>query len=425
MRIIIMALAAFFLSLASADGQELTIAVSPHLSADQRQDQGEAILRFLANEVGRGETAQIINAYDLVPIATFSVPDNRAYENPRAKIAVNREAVAALLTLEPTFHRAPGDVEFPINLPGLLRYLAARSGTSGDLIIIGSPLYDMPLEAHLSMASGGVPGDGLIRATRGISPFGASGEGQSLQGVRVHFAAIDQGWALHDRHAFAVERFTTLLIEAFGAELVTFAGDMETVFSQLRDGATAPNHGFVLEDTDKREILYFRADTAPRALLRDMSDGAASYTGPSRVDGEIEIGLFWPCQSCDFDLHVRPEAGAAVLSYLNHRSPEGRFYKDIRHGADDDRSLEVIVLDGPVDLSALGVWVNFYGGNVQSYGRAELRITIAGHTYVRPVEITARAGDGGAGRAEVIENSAADMAWSTINLLALLRGRDE
>ncbi len=395
---VLLALVAVGLVCGPAKAQDLYIALSPHVSEEQRQAQGEAVIRFLAEEVEPGESAVILNAYDLTPVATFAVPENRAYENPRAKLTANRAALVAILTLEPELPRASNSVDCPINLPGLLRHMAQAYPGGGDLIIIGSPLYDMPRESHVSMASGGVPGDGLIQATRGVSPFGAADAGDALSSYRVHFAAIDPEWALHDRHAFAVERFITLLIEAHGAELVSFADDMETVFSQVRRGAERRVHGFVLEETNKREMLHYRANTAPRALARDMSGGDAAYTGPDVIDGPVEFGLYWPCEACDLDLHVRHGEDGRIFSYLDSEpGPDGAFYKNFRLGPDDDRSLEVIDLEGPVDLSAVLIAVNLYAGHQPGGAPGELRITIDGHTYVRPFVIAAETGNLGGG----------------------------
>ncbi|MFT6660691.1 MAG: hypothetical protein ACJA0K_000668 [Maricaulis maris] len=414
----------FILSVAaSASAQDLLIAISPHVSEQERQSQGEAVVRFLAEHVAPGRSAEIINAYDLSPIATFTVPDNRAYQNPRAKVTANRAAIAAILRLEPQSQRAATAIAYPLDLPGLLRFVgnAYALDSETDLIILGSPLYDMPAEAHVSMTTGGVPGDGLIRATRGTSPFGAGDVRVELEGLRVHFAAIDPDWALHDRHAFAVERFTTLLVEAYGAEMVSFSNDVDTVFNQVRRGAEARPNGFVLEETDKRQILFFRPNTAPRAIGRDANGERASYTGPSNVDGPVEIALFWPCQTCDLDLHVEAHPGAARLSYRNRETSEGQFYKDIRTGPADDRSLETIDLHGPVDLTTLSIWINAYGANAPNGVEVELRITIDGRTYARPLRLEATVGDFGAGREGVIENGATDPAWIAIDPLALLR----
>ncbi len=401
----------------------LIIAVSPHVSEDQRQTQGEAVIRFLAEDVGRGQSAVILNAYELSQIAVFSVPDNRAYENPRAKVTANRAAIAGLLTLEAQ-DAYSGAVDYPIDLPGLLRYVAEAFPGGGDLVIIGSPLYDMPLEAHLSMADGGVPGDGLIRATRGVSPFGASGAGAALSGYRVHFAAIDTGWPLHDRHAFAVERFVTLLIEANGAQLVSFAGDLATVLDRVRRGAEPRPHGFVLEDTDKREILYFRPNTAPRALARDMSGGDAAYSGAETVDG-LEIGLYWSCETCDLDLYVS-EPGGEVISYLNREPREGAaFFKNLRSGPDDDRSLEVVILDGRIDLSEVFLGVNLYAGHSPEGATGELRYTIDGHTYVRAFRIAAETGNYGEGMRVIADGDVTEgepnSAWVFARALTTLR----
>lgn len=402
----------------------LIIAVSPHVNETERQTQGEEVIRFLAEEVGRGGEAVLLNAYDLTQIATFAVPDNRAYENPRAKVTANRAAIAGLMTFEAEGAHA-GGVDHPIDLPGLLRYVASTYPDGGDLVIIGSPLYDMPREAHVSMADGGVPGDGLIRATRGVSPFGAAGAGEALAGYRVHFAAIDPEWALHDRHAFAVERFVTLLIEANGAELVSFAGDLATVLSQVRRDALPQPHGFVLEDTDKREMLYFSANTAPRALARDMSGGDAAYTGGEIVENGIEIGLYWPCAPCDLDLYVR-EPGGEVVSYINREPGDGlSFYKNLRSGPDDDRSLEVVILDGPVDLNEVSIGVNLYSGHSPDGATGELRFTIDGHTYVRPFQIAAETGNYGQGMRVIGDGEAVEgetnRAWVFARALTTLR----
>lgn len=421
MRALIILLFTILAPLTASSAESLTIAVSPHVDETQRRAQAEAVIRYLAAEVEPGQSALILNAYDLIPVGAFKVPDKRAYENPRAKLAVNRNVIAALMTLEPQSNRESAQIDYPVDLPGLLHYLGDTHAGGGDLIVIGSPLYDLPQEAHLSMARGGVPGDGFIRATRRTSPLGAAGEADALPGLRVHFAAIDPDWALHDRHAFAVERFITLLVEAFGAELASFSSDLETAFMQAGRSAPPRSHGFTLEETDKLEILYFRPNAAPRTAVRDMTQGPVAYTGPALVQGDVEIGLFWTCESCDLDVHVQARPGADILSYLNHQSPEGRFFKDIRSGGDDERSLEIVTLSGPVDLSALELWVNLYAGDTPGGAELELRVTIGSRTYQRALSLEAETGDGGAARGRVIEQGESDPAWLAVDLVTLLR----
>jgi hypothetical protein len=407
----------------TANAQDLTIALSPHVSEAERREQGEATLRFLATHLQPGESAEIVNAYDLSPLATFEVPEGRAYENPRAKLNVNRQAVAAVLQIESSSERQANEVQRPINLPGLLRYLGETGplGEGHDVVIIGSPLYDMPLEANVSMRGGRVPGDGLIRGTRGSSPFGAEGMAGHLSGARIHFVALDTDWAMHDRHAFAVERFTALLVEAHGGHLVSFANDPASVFRAVETGSQTPERSFVLEDTDKLEMLIFPAESGLLSTGRNMANGDLVYTGPSRIDGPVEISLYWPCETCDLDLHVRAAPDAAILSYLRHNTSQGRFTRDVRMGGADRRALETIILNGPVELEALQLWVNFYGGASAGGADSELRVTFGGTTYVRELHIPAPSGDGGTHRTTVIDGEQSDAAWLAITPLALIR----
>ena len=423
MSVLITVLALTWLSASPSEAQNLTIAISSQTNEAERQEQGEAVLRFLAGNIEPGHWAEVIDAYDLTPVATFSVPEGRAYQNPRAKIAVNRQAAAQILRLEPSLARSANEVQRPINLPGLLRYLGeARSlGEGHDLIIIGSPLYDMPREPAVSMREGRVPGDGLIQGTRGSSPFGADGMEDRLAGVRVHFIALDPGWALNDRHAFAVERFTALLVEAFGADLVSFSNDAESGFASVAARASTPDRGFILEETDKMEMLIFASEMGPIASGRDMETGRRFYVGPSMVSDRVEIGLYWPCSACDLDIYARPNNAAQIIYYGRDATPEGRFFKNFRMGSEDRRAQEQIVLDGPIDLSALRIWVNFYGGRSNGGAEAELRINIGGETYTRPLRIPANAGNGGAGQSAVTGNGAENPAWIAIEPLSLLR----
>ncbi|WP_271184909.1 hypothetical protein [Maricaulis virginensis] len=416
-------LALFWLPLTPSEAQNLTIAISSQTSDAERQEQGEAVLRFLASSVEPGQSAEIVDAYDLTPVATFSVPEGRAYQNPRAKIAVNRQAAAQILRLEPDLARSANEVQRPINLPGLLRYLGEACSLDGghDLVIIGSPLYDMPREPGVSMREGRVPGDGLIQGTRGSSPFGADGMGDRLAGVRVHFIALDPGWALNDRHAFAVERFTALLVDAFGADLVSFSNDMDSGFASVAAQASAPDRGFILEETDKMEMLIFASEMGPIASGRDMDTGRRFYVGPPMINDRVEIGLYWPCSSCDLDIYARPHDDAQIVYYGRISTPQGRFFKAFRMGSEDHRAQEQIVLDGPIDLSALRIWVNFYGGRSSGGAEAELRITIGGETYTRPLRIPANAGNGGAGQSAVTGDGADNPAWVAIEPLSLLR----
>lgn len=405
----------------AAHAQNLVVALSPHVSEAERREQGEAVLTFLAETLRPGESADIIDGYGLARVATFAVPENRAYENPRARLNANRDAARAVLTLAPRAEREAGGVQRPLNFPGLLRYVGETYDGPLDLVVIGSPLYDMPLEPRASMAGGGVPGDGYIQSSRDETPFGAAGSADLLSGVRVHFAAIDPDWALHDRHAYAVERFNALEVRAFGGELVSFADDMETVFARVENHVSAPARDWQLEQTDKRDMIVFAPNTGSPASARDVQRGTGPYTGPARVGGPVLVGLYWECAVCDLDLYVRASPSADTLSYLLKDSPEGHFGKSFRQGAADTGDLEAILLDGPVNLADLRIWIDFYGGTAPGGVNAELRVTVGDFTYVRPVNIPAREGDYGVSRELVIGVGGNDPAWLEFEALALLR----
>ena len=81
------------------------------------------------------------------------------------------------------------------------RHLEAR-----DVVVIGSPLYDNPLDSGFSMAHGLFPSDGHLSASRELTVFGAKETPNILDGWRIHMAYGDNAAVMrNDRHSYYIQ----------------------------------------------------------------------------------------------------------------------------------------------------------------------------------------------------------------------------
>lgn len=419
--------AALVFTLASASlarAQELMIGLSPFQEPAQAETQVKAVLQFLTQQVPQGGSALVFDAYSLRTLGVFAVPEKSAYRHPKAKIKTNRQMVANLFQFARQAHIPVGGQEpritGAIRWPQALRFVGEHYPASqgSDVILLGSPLFDDPAEKDFSMSQGLIPGDGHLTHGRSVTPYGIQGQDTLLTNWRVHLGFPDATWRRDDHHGYFVQRFWTLHVEGQGGAMVTFTGDLPTLWQRVRTNAPAPPHAYRLEGTDKLEMIVLRPPVVreqpsiyERPLTRTPLASELVHQAPN-----VEIGLSWDCAECDLDLYARNGPDQEVLFYRHKESASGHYFKDWMRSPRATHGFETIVFYVPVDLHSLWLAVNFYGGTTKTGVQGELRLSLAGQTYARTFHFTPQAGNNGEGRETILETGTSESPhWMVID----------
>ncbi|MDR4468472.1 MAG: hypothetical protein MRJ68_09265 [Nitrospira sp.] len=420
----------FLLALVSpAQGRDLAIGLSPYQETDAAQRQVKSVLQFLTETLESGESALLFDAYRIHTLGTFTVPNNPAYRHPKAKIQANRQTVAALLAFAKAAKAPQGESEpgviGAIRLPQALAFLGTNypSSQESDIMLLGSPIYDDPSEKQFSMRRNYIPGDGHLRKSRATTPYGIKGQDALLAKHRVHLGYPDERWKHGDHHVYHVLRFWTLYIEGQGGKLVTFTGDMTTLFERVKSKAPAPQHTYKAETTDKLEMIQLRPPSVERRATiyeRPLSETPVSPQALDRAEN-VEVGITWECGRCDLDLYGQSDPQATALSYLNTQTPEGEYFRDWTRSPRASNGYETLAFRVPVDLGTMLLAVNFYQGSSPGGVKGELRISLNGKTYAQAFHLPASGGNSGAGRQQTLSlRRAVNEHWLVIDPLAVL-----
>lgn len=411
----------------SSAAREAVVILSPHASTSEKLATVKAVAQHLAETVAPGKVAQVVNGMSGEEIGAFAVPDQpERFDNPRAKMRVNRAFFAALKHFAET--DAP-EGAFPgqIDLPGILRRVGASypAAIERDLIFFKTaPIAHDDRSPGFSMQGGVVPNDGHLSASRADSLYGAKGEEALLRNYVVHWGSDGADWAVSDRHAHFLERFIAVSLNARGATLVTFATDGATALRNAKAGLETPLGPYELEATERRAMIHFQPKaTAPRVSIyeRELSE-AVPTEAMLRAASRVEVAIRWTCD-CDFDLAVKTPGAAQAISFRHPVTAIGTLFKDFRNARSLNNGFETVALPGPVDLSALLVAVNLYSGQAPSSSTAEIRVAVDGETWGRTFQVPASSGNGGRGFEETMRSGvAANPAWLVIDPVAVILG---
>lgn len=412
-----------------ASAHELIIGLSPYQDSAKAEAQVKTVLQFVTDTLEPGESALLFDAYNIQSLGTFAVPLNPAYRHPKAKIMANRQVVTAMLAFARAARTPKGGSEpavmGAIRLPQSLAFIGQNypHKENAQVVLLGSPLYDDPAERAFSMNQGRIPGDGNFSHGRADTPYGIKGQEALLAQRNIHLAFGDESWRRDDHHGHYVQRFWTLYIEGQGGKLVTFTGDLPTLWQRVRAHTPPLAHSYTVEHSDKLEMLILKS--------RDVKEKASIYDRPvtqtafpmERLTGasNIEIGVSWDCPACDIDLFTQHQNSETPLSYLNKETPSGLYYKDWRQSPRNVNGLETVAYRVPVDLNNLLIAVNFYGGSAVNGVQGELRISLGGQTYAKAFYVPAQEGNHGHGREETLKSKqAANANWLVIDPLEVL-----
>ncbi|MDM3871804.1 hypothetical protein QSV34_10620 [Porticoccus sp. W117] len=401
----------------NADAKTLVVGVSPYMNEATYQVQSKELLLALTEKMELGDEAVFIDAYQLQVIGRYSLPNKSAYRSAKARLKYNARVAKALINWPKTVPAAVKRPQTPgaVKLPQFLRYIAlnhagAMDEKGGDILILGSPYYDVPEDEVFSMAAATVPGDGHLKASRAVSVYGAADFPELLRGWRVH-QVYGKGFNYpSDRVEFAVERWWVLYVEAMGGVFSTFTRDIAPAVDRALSGAKAPPHNHVPEDTERLQMIHLYVDDQTNALPiqeRPLTVTPIAQSSVTHAEN-VTIGLSWQC-ACDLDLFARPHAGADILSFAKHKTTEGRYYQDVQgklpaNQATSEQGMETIVFSKGVDLTQLQIVVGFYSGNAPGGVQGELRIGIGDKTYAHRFNIPASKGN----KANMVKESFAE-----------------
>jgi len=413
----------------SLHARDVLIGLSPfHTDKAEAKAEVKRVIQFLLHTVKPGEQAMIFDAYHLDTIGVFAVPKNPSYRHPKAKLRVNASLIKKILAFADRAMKPTGDIRPSVSgalrLPHFLAFLGENHASSQprDVLVFGSPLFDDPNEKGFSMAHGHIPGDGNLQLSRSQTPYGIKGHGNILRNFRIHLA-FPNGWERDDHHSFFVKRFWALWVQGQGGSLVTFTGDLPTVFQRVKTRAPAPKHSYELEKTDKLEMILLRPPEVKHHTSlyeRPLSDHPFSLADVSRLS-EVEIGITWDDPQSDLDLYVQHGAQAEPLYYLNTETAEAKYYKDFMNSPRATNGYETVSFFQPVNVTELIVAINFFGGRAQESVTGEVRISLDGQTYARKFEIKARQGNHGKGREETLAHrKPASAHWIVIDPLSVI-----
>ncbi len=406
-----------------AFARDLVVAVSPYYAPDEARKHSIQLLQQLT-QLGQGDRVTLIDGYHLSIIGEFNIPGNPAYNNAKARLGLNRKAVAALKRFadKSVASGSEGRPSVPgaVRLPQLLRYVANNfnHGSRLDVIVLGSPFYDDPKEPAFSMAGGRFPSDGHLFASQGKTPFGAAGQSGLLKNIVVHIGYGSDSIMQGDRHAYFVKRFWTLYVETLGGRLGGFIADVPTLFRTVSNNtntaATPPAHDFKPTRSDKLEMILLRPVENKQSIFeRPVSKTVLSQAQVVRAEN-VQIGISWSCALCDLDIYARPMPDAEIVYFGRTVTAHGRYWKDYRHSPQPTNGYETIGFDVPLDLRTLVIVINFFEGEAPQGVSGEIRISVDDDTYAAPFHISATHGNRGQGVAQVLETSKASGNHSVI-----------
>ncbi|MEL6209429.1 MAG: hypothetical protein AAFR44_04480, partial [Pseudomonadota bacterium] len=249
---------ALCLAASAAAARPAVVALAPAASPEMRRDIAERTAFYLARTVEPGESAELLDASTGDVLATFSVPDRAVYAAERAKLKANPTAMRALKVYMST-DPMPDVHEGAIDLPGLLRAIGERNpaDTTTDLVSWGSPVHHDPRMPAFSMQDARVPGDGHFSRSRAETPYAAAGESGRLTNYRLHFGRLGDDPAVNEAHGYFLEQYLGKSVAARGGVLVSYESDPKTLYRIASGSVTAPTNHYVVERTDKLEMMAF------------------------------------------------------------------------------------------------------------------------------------------------------------------------
>lgn len=398
------------------------IGLSPFLDRAVKDDVYRRIVGFLLDDIPLNSSLWLYDAYHLRTISQVNLPNVRAFRSGKTRANQFKKQIESLRGFLAANHQKPESgkltLDQAVRFPQFMDFVGENlvgPAHAVSVIVLGSPLYLDHKEPGFSMVDGYFPSDGHLSASREQTVFGLKERAGALNDVTVYFGYFSDPWVT-EIHQEKISRFWTLYLNGQGARLMTFCGDLPTVFNAARSdlpAQTGAEPRYTIDDTQSKiEMLRVTRDLGvgdwiTRDVLPNLPGGP-----PARTVGPMKIGIRWQ-GNIDLDLYATPFRGAETLFFEHTRSPEGYYFKD--HRSSPLREFEFIEFESPVNVRNVQARINFYEGTVPGGPSGEIRIEFDGKIFSEPFSIPA--GHGNQGRSGANQRS----FWTQIDVPAILK----
>jgi hypothetical protein len=389
---------------ADAQPARWIIGLSPHLPNEAKNDVFRRIAALILEDAPLDSSIWIYDALRVQTVAQFEIPNVRAFRSPKTRanqFRVPFQQLREFLAREP---EAAPNHPAAIHLPRFAAFVADHHAARREnvvVILLGSPLHMDSKEPSFSMANGYFPSDGHLSVGREQSVYGIEGRAEALKNALFYFGYFADPW-ISNLHEEKVARFWNLYLQGQGARLVSFTGDLPTVFNAAR-GANSADQSTVSAQSPSQnpppspganrvEMLRITRDIAATDWIARDELSNAAVSPPSSNIGPMKIGIRWQ-GNMDLDLYATPRPGAPTLFFQNIRSPEGYYFKD--HRSSPDREFEFIEFEQPIDFRDVKAFINFHTGEAPNGPSGEIRVEFENRIYSAPFRIRARTGNEG------------------------------
>lgn len=436
-------------NVAAASLTNFAIGLAPTYAAQESEQIERSVKKFVL-DAPMGSRIRIDDAFNLRSIVTFSVPVVR-YDSPANRVRMLSAQFGALIQW---FKEARSAVQssalsnvVALRVPEYLDFVAAEGNQPRSILLIGSPLMVYATEPSFSMSGGDegvrIPSDGHLMAPLTASPYGCAEKKGRLHGSQISWCYGNENVWQNGLAKTLVTRFWSLFAKQQGATLVSFSGDIGTVFAALSQTGLGPVANVEINANDSKiENRVARPRTVPTwlPLARAETNAVAvspfahALAPPARasatsalpiapinlevpVTSAIDIGIMWtsPYADLDLDIYGLPRPGAAELSYQKARTADGVLIKDwTQPNSRADADFEWIKMNPGVRFSEMEVWVNLFKGRGPISGR--VAIHFEGRTFIGSFHIPAAHGNGGVD-APMRQNSP---YWTRLDLQKIL-----
>lgn len=446
--------AAFLLamSLYQAVAASYVIGLSPNYENTDKAKILEQVLILTLQSSAPGDDITVCDSLSQHVVARFVIPTGGMFQNnAQARARRLGTSIVAIKTFVMADHPHAPEMTAAVNLPGFLDLAGSqlrKPGQSLRVVVAGSPFYvgdNGAFDEHDAY-----PSDANLKTDEGGSPFSTVSRKNSLLGVTVHYAYLQDGF-VNDYHKDRLCRFNVLFLKEQSGCLATFAPDASLAFQRAVENIQQPVQPAEIDANDtKLEMRHVRPRSIPSWFAPTNTPAVSNATNPATVSGTVEsppavastapptvepsnvvvvappvnfpvpakdnivgIGLMWSAP-VDIDLHVLPNKSAKELYYGRSATKEGKYFQDYRN-ANDGLDYEFVELKAPVDIRQVSAWANYYGGNAGPV-KGKVIVYYEDKTYYGEFMLSAHAGN----RGNETNNRDSSLYWSKINLTKIV-----
>ena len=425
--------ACFLLELSVAAGEHTIVAVAPNLPEAIRQE----LIKTVGNAMYKSPPGTRITTLQSDPLASIGdvlVPDG--------SLVLRQKLVAGSIARFKHAAQAATNASGLWVIPRLLDEVGRNWTALGDALVLVGPTLPCDPRIGLNVTTTW-PSDGYIMADPNRSPFAVAGRKHLLDGVRVFWVVSDADKVANDTQAAGIRRFWSLYIAQQGGVLVSYSGDVASVFASAAAGRSAPMLDAALDPADAGLVMHsasatgLTVDEAParvwnQTVTRTVTNvvTVTNYVTlvremvlPALPPGNSRVAIVWytaPGQSqhIDLDLYVWIPIDGVELSFQHPASPNGKYLRDIQQahsmtGGEGGVLWEAVELNG--DLLPRFVYINIFSGIGPTEG--EVRVNFKGREYRIPFRFPVVAGNRGAGSLDRDHSE----QWLRIDLQPVIR----